>query len=100
MSSPREPGPGFELRDPAGRTLGVFVPDGVIQDLRAECERLRRQVAQLQTERDDYLQALRRLTGGDSPLTREELEELQKTSVPFEQVIDLIERELQGRGHG
>jgi hypothetical protein len=99
MSEATELGPGFELRDPSGRTLGVFVPDSMIQELRAECERLRRQVAQLQAERDDYLQALRQVTGGIFPLTREELDELDRTSVPFEQVIEQVERELKDADH-
>jgi hypothetical protein len=99
MSEPTEFGPGFELRDPSGRTLGVFVPNSMIQDLRAECERLRQQVTQLQAERDKYLKFLKEITGGAPLITAEEVAELDKNGIPFEQVIEQIERDLKEGGH-
>jgi hypothetical protein len=83
---------GLELRDPAGAVIGTFVPRKVLQELIAERDHLRKVVATVQAERDAYLHALYALSRKEMPLTSEERIDLEKNSVPAEQVMQEIER--------
>jgi hypothetical protein len=87
---------GFELRDASGHTF-VFHPDPVVRELRAECQRLREQLAKIQAERDEYRQALDAIIGGAPVITRAELEDLEKNGIPGERVLEEVEQLLRER---
>ena len=97
----------LELRDASGSTVGFVLPEQFLRDLLAERDALRKEVAELQeqltalrdraarveAERDGYLESLHFLTRKDVvPFTEQELADLQKNGMPFDQIIPEIEQ--------
>jgi hypothetical protein len=70
--------------------------------LRAEAERLAREQARIVAERDDYLRAVYALWPKEDvpPRTEEELDELRRTAVPFDEVIAEVDQILGAEGDG
>ena len=90
----------LEVRDASGAIVGFILSDQQTRDLLAERDALRKRVAELQAqtarltaERDGYLESLHFLTRKElTPLTEQELTELQKDGLPFEQLLPEIEQ--------
>lgn len=114
MSPSLNPGQ-FELRDAAGSTVGVFLPDQQLRDLLAERDALKKQVVELQSqlaaerdegartrqERDAYLESLHYLARKDLvPWTAEDLADLRENGIPFEEVISGVEQLVKEHGRG
>ena len=112
---------GVELQDAAGRSLGLFRPQQVVQELAAERDRLRQELAALEAkfaaitgerdrlqkelsgvsrERDQYLHSLQLLMRQDFTFTPEEIAALDREGIPLAQAIEEIERSVQGTSHG
>ena len=114
MSAPDGMGERFEVRDATGKTLGFFVPDGVVNalvaerdalrqrlaELQAEVERLRKEVEEVREERDEYLEAVNYLTSEDCTFNAREFAEMKRNGVPFEQVIAEVEQILNRKPSG
>lgn len=90
----------LEVRDASGATVGFILSDQQTRDLLADRDALRKRVAELQAqtarltaERDGYLESLHFLARKElTPLTEQELAELQKDGLPFEQLLPEIEQ--------
>jgi hypothetical protein len=120
MSCPPDPGQRIEIRDAAGRIVGYFMPapeytgrsengqqphsgngndsdwQGRCLDLTAERDKLRKEIASLQWEIDQYKQALYALIPPpDIMMSAEELREIERDGVTFDQIFEDIEK-LQG----
>lgn len=92
MSQLIDPTQGLELRSGSGAVLGSFISRQELQELIAECDRLRKQLATLQAERDTYLTALYALMRKEVTISPEELADLEKNGVPIEQTMEELER--------
>ena len=100
---------GLELHDSSGAKLGVFLPEEQLQELLAERDALRAQLAlqqqelsrlrDIERERDTYLQFLHFMTRPNVLLTEQELTEL-KNGVPGEQVLAEMEQILSVKEDG
>jgi hypothetical protein len=110
VSQPFEASQGYELRDPAGVTVGVFVPAPVLPALTAERDALRARVTEqakqlaalreeldrLRKERDEYQQALECVSRDKSLLIDQgELADLERNGVPFADIVGEIEKMLE-----
>jgi hypothetical protein len=107
VSSPANFDQKLELRDASGRTVGFVLPERQLLDLLAQQEALQKQVVELRQqvaaltaraeevarERDAYLQTLHFLSRDRLvPITEEELEDIRKTGIPFEQIVAEVEQ--------
>ena len=105
----------LELRDLKGNTLGFFVSDRELREEAAEREALRKQVAEMQDRIDELTRETERLhmdvdnyakilevweRDGIAPMTRKEMEHLEKYGIPFETVIGEIEDLIRSRSGG
>lgn len=110
-----------ELRDTAGRSLGFFRSEDAIKTITeerdrllkelaevkaklaqtdAECVRLRDALTEAKREREEHLQWVYSLTPNELPFSPDELANLEKNSVPFEQVFVEIEQAARGSRNG
>ena len=94
MSSGIDPGKGFALRDAAGRVPGIVTPDTLVEDLTAERDRLRGELARVQEERDQYLRALYAVTRQEVTISPEELTEWEQDGLSFAEVLAGVEDSL------
>ncbi|HWG42112.1 MAG TPA: hypothetical protein VN688_04950 [Gemmataceae bacterium] len=93
MSQLIDPTQGLELRNAtSGTVLGSFISRDELQELIAERDRLRHQLAALQVERDTYLTALYAFMRKEVTISEEELRDLQTNGIPLRETIDEIER--------
>jgi len=90
-----------QLLDSSGQVTGSFVPEGVLQQLLAERDRLADELKQLQqvlkqteADRDQQRRAFESLEEMCAPLLRKELQETEKNGVTLGQVIAELERDL------
>jgi hypothetical protein len=107
---------GLELRDPAGRTVGVVLAPQTAESLTSERDELRSEVACLQeevrdlrqaltaaqqevkdkaaitAERDQYLKALYHLLYESSTFTAEDIAEMDKNGETLDQFLKELER--------
>jgi uncharacterized coiled-coil DUF342 family protein len=100
---------GLELRDASGSTLGVFLPQRILNELvserdslrlqvveaRQEVDRLRRVIAEngpaategLRAERDAYLKTLHALLRKEITFDAQELREMESNGITVEQIL-------------
>lgn len=113
MSNQANAGQRLELRDPSGRTLGYYVPadefelsfgntaehsqeaeaaakrwEQVCKELTAERDRLRAEVAQIRTERDQYLRSLYALIPSKFTFDQQELVALEQNGLTLDQILE------------
>lgn len=123
MSTPFDLNGGQKVCDEQGRTVAVVLANQAFENLRAENNRLREEAARLQAEvlelqraleaageelkdktaitaeRDMYLKSLHFLTREEWTFTKEEIADLDKNGVPFdEKFIQELERDLRAQG--
>jgi chromosome segregation ATPase len=123
MSTPFDLNGGLKLCDEQGRTVAVVLANRAFEDLTAETNRLREEAARFQAEtaelqraldaareelkdmaaitaeRDMYLKSLHGMTREDWTFTQEEIADLEKNGVEFnEQFIEELERDLRVQG--
>lgn len=90
----------LELRDATGHTVGFLVPSLANPDLATECDRLRAELAQVRTERDECREALHALIQEHPFFAPQRLMELAKNGLTLRQIIDQIEPIIHGQPHG
>src|SRR5437660_827802 len=105
----------LELRDPEGNTLGFFVSDRKLREEAAERGTLRKQVAEMQDQIDELTREKERLhkevdnyakilevweRDCVAPMTRKEMEHLEKHGIPFETVVAEVEEQIRSRSAG
>jgi hypothetical protein len=89
----------LELREAKGPILGFFVPEKDFRELVGERDALRKELAeltalveQLRQDRDNYARILEVWENeGVAPLTRREVEGLEREGLPFAAVVAEIE---------
>jgi hypothetical protein len=109
MSKPIKLDETLVLRDASGAALRIFVPEDALNELLAESDRLRQQVAEqqkqidaLQEDCNGYLQTIfALLPRSEVSFTREELVDLERNGVSMRQVVEEVEKIVNaGRSEG
>jgi uncharacterized coiled-coil DUF342 family protein len=105
----------LELRDPKGATLGYFLSERELQEVQAEREKLRKQLADLQAqidtmgceknellnEVDNYRKIMEVWErDGIAPMTRREMADLEQNGIPGERVLAEIEKIVRASAAG
>jgi predicted nuclease with TOPRIM domain len=94
MSVPFDLNGGLKLCEEQGRTVGVFVADQTFQKLTAENERLKAEMARLQTtvaERENRIESLYVLLEEVAGFRPEELADLEKNGASLDGVIEELD---------
>ncbi len=97
MSIPLNPNQILELRDASGQIVGFFTPEKAWKDLLAERDQLREELEKVKEERDNFRISVEALMQKKITFTAEELEDLQKNGLSFEQVMEEIQPILEGK---
>ena len=109
MSIPLDRGHHLELRDAAGQVIGVFLVDRAVEELRAECDRLRAEVLELQktlkrtrqeskeqadqlAAREEKIAALISILNEYLGFTPAELADLDRNGITLSEIITQIEK--------
>ena len=83
----------WELRDEAGTRVGTFVPDGEMARMEARMKELETSLARAQADGEIYRKGLEaQLKAQVTPVTQEELDDLQQNGVSGEQFMAEVER--------
>lgn len=106
MTQAMNPSPQLELRDASGTSIGIYLHEQSVRDLRAENTRLQRelqavreqvqklqaQLAQTEAERQVHAHALSYLTEHpDMLFSRQEMEETVETGFTFREILTQLE---------
>jgi hypothetical protein len=116
MSNQVNPGQRLELRDASGRVLGYYVPasefelrfgnaaehspqakaeqkpwEQICKELTEERDRLRVEVAEIRTERDQYLRSLYALIPSRFNFDEQELAALEQNGLTLDQILEDIQ---------
>src|SRR5437879_3800519 len=100
MSIPIKLDQEVELRDSAGKTVAYVVPASLLKELREELDRLRKELENVCTKRDEYRDGLICMMKDYITFTPEELADAEKNGLSFDQLMAEIQPILQGTGHG
>lgn len=107
MSHPIEIPQRVQLLDASGQVTGSYVPEGVLQQLLAERDRLLDEIKRLQqtlkqaeADRDRLRRSFEAMEQDYAPLLKRELEDAEKNGVTLGQFIDELERDLKGVDQG
>jgi hypothetical protein len=99
MSLPLKLDQEFELRDSTGKIVAYLAPASIMQHLKNEIERLREELENVKAQRDRYQAGMIGLMKEFVTFTPEEIADMDKNGLSFEQLMEQLEPILKGAGH-